>query len=210
MNIALIFFSAFSLMLMTAAIMKVLEQKFMTHHVTDRSFDILDLQFPVNAEEMRMIINGIFRLSPATSSQSVRAVKGQLFVDFIFMPAAYGSIFILCWVAASCLPPGWESFFKSIGLVQALAWICDISENIFLLGHIKPYKEEEVINRYKLYQFFVYTKWLTAIIGIVCAISIYTYLLFSGLFPVRWYIYLGAVIAAVLVFTFSTRRQKKS
>jgi hypothetical protein len=209
MSTALLFFAAFLVMLITAAIMSALERRFRTHRVINRSFDIMDLEFPVDADELCLVINGIYRIPEQDIAKSVRALKTQLIVDFLFMPAAYGTIFLMCRVVSFYVPDGWHEFFLALGYVQLLAWICDIFENIYLLGHIHPYEKGEKIRFYRLYQFFVYIKWLTALIGAVCAVAAFAFLFFYGSFPSRWFIYLGIVVAALAIYFFATSRRGK-
>jgi hypothetical protein len=209
MSIAILFFAAYILMLVTAAIISALGRRFMTHRYTDRAFDIIDLEFPVNAKEMQTVINGIYRLSPEKSESSSRALKTQLLIDFLFMPAAYGTVFLMCWVAAHYVPAWWSAFFQAIAWVQLLALLCDVCENIFLLNHIHPYEEKDSIKNYRLYQFFVYTKWLTVLIGVVCGCAGFAYLLFSGAFPTRWYFYLLAVMVAAILGIIASSHKRK-
>jgi hypothetical protein len=209
MSIAILFFAAFTVMLVTAALMDALSRKFMTHRVVDRPFDILDLQFPVDAKELRLVINGIYRLTAEETKKSARALKAQLIVDYFFMPAAYGTVALLCYAAARHLPL-WSEFYLALAWAQLLAWICDIGENIYLFSRIHPYAERDQIKRYRLYQFFVYTKWLTVLIGVVCAFAAFAFLLFAGSFPTIWYIYLAGVVILLIVYALLTRRRVKT
>src|SRR5207253_2909234 len=103
MSIAMIFFILFTSMLVIAAVMQALEKSFITHFVTDRPFTIIDIEFPVDANELAKIISGLYRLPQEISTRSTRALKTQLWIDFIYMPALYGSIFLLCLVLSGIL-----------------------------------------------------------------------------------------------------------
>ena len=88
-----IFFGA---MLLISFIMSLQSANLYTMHVVIRKFSIIDLQFPASAQELVIFIKGIFLLPVELSKKSLSALKGQLYFDFLFIPAVYGSVFILC------------------------------------------------------------------------------------------------------------------
>src|SRR5689334_4300544 len=99
----LFFCITFCLVQLTTLVMGIQGRKFCTHDGETRKFSILDLEFAANAKEINNIIQGIFSLPNAQALKVVKALKGQLIVDFLFMPAAYGSIFLLCMRTATKL-----------------------------------------------------------------------------------------------------------
>ena len=85
---------AFSVMLTTVFIMNLQSRKFYTQDIVLRKFSIIDLEFPASAQELVNIIKGIYALPGGQSQRTLRSLRGQLYVDFLFMPAAYIGIFI--------------------------------------------------------------------------------------------------------------------
>lgn len=200
MSIALIFIICFSVMLVSSAMMNALEKKFITHDVTDRSFSIIDLQFPVDNKELLILIRGLYRLPAEVSDMSIRALKAQLWVDFIFIPALYGSVFLLCMTAAHHLTGGWMTFFLVLAWLQVLALLCDLAENIFLFVTIRPDLKDNEIAGFSFYQIVVYTKWMIVLTGSVCVLSAFFYFLLQGQYNGRWYLYLTLVVAEIILF----------
>ena len=63
---------------------------------------MLELQFPSSPAELSGVLSGIYDVAAAPPPGPVeikKAVRSQLLVDFLFMPAAYGGIF-LCMISA--------------------------------------------------------------------------------------------------------------
>src|SRR6478735_2193254 len=87
----------FGLLLLVSFIMMLQSRNFYTFHVTKRRFSIMELEIPATYAELVKIIKGLFKLPEYESKKSVGALKGQLLIDFLFMPLAYGSIFLICW-----------------------------------------------------------------------------------------------------------------
>ncbi len=135
LNNWLTFTIAFSLLLIITYLMMKQSRHFYTQDVVERKFSIMELEIPATPTELRNLISGLFRLSPEQSQQSLRALRGQLLLDFVFMPLAYGCIFLLCWRVAGKMSFGFGKIvFLAFAFGQALPWICDIIENLFLLS----------------------------------------------------------------------------
>src|SRR5450432_1287911 len=61
-----------------------------------RSFSIMELEIPSSPTGIADIIRGIYALNAGQKKASLTHLRGQLFIDFLFMPACYGAIFLLC------------------------------------------------------------------------------------------------------------------
>src|SRR3954468_22953042 len=77
-----------------------LADQFFTKDVVVRRFSIMELQVPATATELVNIVSGLYLLPPAQSVKAIRALKAHLKLDFLLMPLAYGSIFLLNWKVA--------------------------------------------------------------------------------------------------------------
>src|SRR3954470_4734069 len=86
----------FGIMLLLSLIMVMQSRNFFTYDVVVRRFSIMDLELPSKSREVVNIIKGIYQLPPTQCSKTISALKGQLIVDFLFMPFAYLSIFFMC------------------------------------------------------------------------------------------------------------------
>src|SRR3954463_7106466 len=100
LNNWLLFTVAFTLLLIVSLIMQKQSDNFYTQDVIVRKFSIMELEMPATSRELYNLVSGLFRLPPDESRRSLRALRGQLWLDFLFMPLAYGSIFLLCWRVA--------------------------------------------------------------------------------------------------------------
>ena len=85
-----LFCVAFGGMLFLTLIMKWQSTRFYTQDVVLRKFSIMELEMPATQMELVNLIKGLYKLPPATSAATVKALKGQLYTDFLFMPFAYG------------------------------------------------------------------------------------------------------------------------
>src|ERR1700712_1839399 len=85
---------AFGAMLLISLIMKMLSRYFYTDDVVIRKFSLMDLELPASKREIVNLVKGIYRLPPQKSIKTVRALKSEIYLYFIFTPLAYGSIFL--------------------------------------------------------------------------------------------------------------------
>src|SRR2546430_11247583 len=93
-NVWLLFTVFFGLFLIITFIMMKQSQNFYTKDVIVRKFSIMELQIPASSKELFNLIKGLYDLPSVESQKSIKALKGQLKLDFLFMPLAYGSIFL--------------------------------------------------------------------------------------------------------------------
>jgi hypothetical protein len=178
----------------------------------------MELEMPATATELFRIIKGLFELPEDESKRSIAALKGQLRIDFLFMPLAYGSIFLLCWRVSEKLQPsaihiGYYVFF-ALAVLQIVPWICGVTENIYLLQKIRqgasvqPSTDEQ----HKAYLVIEIFKWGLSLTATVCAISAICYFWLTGGYSVTSFKYLLIILVEIIVFIFIAKRfgNKKS
>jgi hypothetical protein len=170
----------FVIMVITSIVMGNLSRSFYTVDVVRRKFSIIDLELPASAKEIANVIKGIYKLKDKECGTVIKALRKQLYVDFIFMPAAYGSIFILCMQLSWKLSSGEAEFFIILAYLQSVAWICDIVENIFLLNQIRPDIRPCGKGVFTAYRVLEAMKWGFSLLGAVCGLSSALFLWLSG------------------------------
>lgn len=201
LNNWLTFTIAFSLLLIITYLMMKQSRHFYTQDVVERKFSIMELEVPATPTELRNLISGLFRLSPEQSQQSLRALRGQLLLDFVFMPLAYGCIFLLCWRVAGKMSFGFGNIvFLAFAFGQALPWICDIIENVFLLSQLKPGVEEMSRRSHRRLLLMEGIKWGFSLAAMVSAISAIAYFWCVGSYSNTSLFYLGIVVAELFFF----------
>ncbi|MEC5144990.1 hypothetical protein [Chitinophaga sp. 212800010-3] len=193
-----------AVMLLTSWIMHLQSREFYMLDVVMRKFSILDMQFPATPGELPALIKHIYALPEAARQRTLSALRGQLWVDFLFMPAAYGSIFLLCLEVAAKMPPlsVCASLFSCLGWLQLLAWICDIIENIYLLQKIRPDPVPSTQAAHRTYQWIEFIKWGVSLTGMVSALSALLFFWVSGQYVTASLIYLLVLAAEAGVFIF--------
>jgi hypothetical protein len=147
-----------------------------------KKFSMLELQFPSSPAELSSVLSGIDdvpQLPPPGPVEIKGALRGQLFVDFLFMPAAYCGIFLLCIISAHRID-GWIGyFFIFAGWLQLVAWILDILENIFLLSKLrKPTPPGDLT--FNTYQWLEGFKWGISLISLFLALGALGYCWLMG------------------------------
>ncbi len=174
---------------------------FYTNDVVLRKFSILDLEIPATQAELINIIRGLYKLPPEKGNASVKALKTQLYIDFIFMPFAYGFIAILCLLVSKkmSLNAG-TNIFIIFACLQLLAWLCDIIENTYLLSKIKPTVTPSSTSIHKAYLIMELVKWGCALGSIICAVAAIFYFWLSGHYTVQVLPYLGIFIGEIMLF----------
>jgi len=166
-----LFCVAFGIVLFTAYIMARLSRHFYTMDVVLRKFSIMDLQLPDSPTELKNLVRGIFLLPEERRKKCLKALKSTLYIDFLFMPAAYGAVFLLCMKVMYKMSFFGQYFFMILAWLQVLALIFDIIENIYLLKKIHPGVEASSVSVHKTLQFFALAKWGIALVSIICALS---------------------------------------
>ena len=212
-NIDWIYFCiVFGAMLLISFIMKIQSANFYTMHVVLRKFNIIDLEFPASAQELVTFIKGIFLLPPELSKKSLHALRAQLYLDFLFMPALYGSIFLLCMKVSLKMSSFGHRLFAILAWLQCIAWLCDIIENIYLLNKIRP---QPVVSKpavHRAYLALETGKWGIALTGIVCSIAAMFYFWLVGRYSdqsIRYVLIIAAEIIVIFIAKKITAKSEK-
>ena len=202
-----IFFGA---MLLISFIMSFQSTNFYTMHVVVRKFNIIDLEFPANAQELVTLIKGIFLLPVELSRKSLHALREQLYLDLLFMPALYGSIFILCMKVSSKMSSFGHWLFAVLAWAQCIAWLCDIVENIYLLNKIRPRPKVSKPAVHVAYMALEIGKWGIALTASVCSIAAMFYFWLVGRYSSESIPYLLIIAAEIIVIFFAKKITSKS
>ena len=206
-----LFCIAFGLMLLFTFIMKLQSNNFYTWDVVIKKFSIMDLEIPATPTELVNLIKGVYLLPEPGSKKTLGALKGQLFIDFLFMPFAYGSIYLLCMlVSAKMQSPFGITVFNIMAWLQPVAWLCDIIENIYLLQKIRPDPVLSTPSLHKAYLYMEALKWGIALIAAVSAFGAICYFWLSGHYAQHTINYLLVVIGEIILFLISGMLFKKT
>jgi hypothetical protein len=198
-NTWMLFCIFFAAVLIISSIMKSQESRFVTRVGTIRKFSILDLEFPSSGLDLANNINGIYKLPENQPDKVLRALKNNLFLDFLFMPAIYGCIFLLCmYVAGKTKYPG-NDIFAIAAWLQFAAWLFDIIENCYLLYKIRPGTSPSKPAVLNLYRCIVIAKWAIALFGGVCAFMVIIYFFITGNYQPASLGYLKILVIEVLL-----------
>jgi len=189
-----------AVVLLTSFIMLRQSREFYILDVVVRKFSMLDLQFPASPKEIPHLIKCIYALPSPQQERTLAALRGQLRTDFIFMPAAYGSIFLICIQVAGKMNPAGEIFFECLAWLQLIAWLFDAMENSYLLHKIHPGALPSSMEVHRAYQQMVFAKWILALTGAVCALSALLFFWVSGKYETRSLCYLLILVGEVVMF----------
>ena len=193
-----IFFGA---MLFLILLMRWQGTFFYTKDVVVRRFSILDLEIPASPIELVNIIKGLYQLPVQKKDASINALKTQLYIDFIFMPFAYGFVALLCvQVSRKMSLAAGSNIFLVFAFLQMVSWILDIIENIYLLNKIKPTVEISSPGIHKAYLIMEAIKWGLALVSTICAVAALFYFWLSGHFSTGVLKYLIIFIAEIIIF----------
>lgn len=195
-----LFCVSFGIMLVVLLIKHQQSRSFYTQDVVLRKFSIMDLELPASAQELANLVRGIFNLPVDQSQKTIKALKGHLYIDFIYMPATYGSIFLLCYIAAAKMSNLGHPLFVSLAWLQIIAWLCDITENIYLFKKINPSVVPSTPAVHKTYQAIEITKFGIALTGAVCSVFVFLYFWLVGKYHYISLHYLVIIIAEILLF----------
>lgn len=164
---------------------------FFTKDPLRRKFSILEMEFPAKSFELETLINGIYLL-PNDAAKTIRSLKNQLLLDYLlFVPAAYGGIYILCMhIAAHMATDLGKFWFVGLAWAQLISFALDYIENTYfwiIIGRrnipIPPpdvTKPEAISPSFRMLQLLETFKWGIALVGIVCCISVLAYFWLSG------------------------------
>ena len=139
-------------------------------------FSIFDLEFPGSQETIKNILQGIDKLATKPgcedclkkSADSKKALKNNLLCDFIFMAGIYPFIALLCIATAYKMTYWGRYIFLGLAILQLVAWLFDILENLYLLNKMK--NPDTLSKLYTAYKNIVIAKWIFAVTGLICSL----------------------------------------
>ncbi|MDQ2719182.1 MAG: hypothetical protein M3Z26_05410 [Bacteroidota bacterium] len=190
----------FGAMLLISFIMNQQSKKFYTLHVFMRKFSMIDLESPASPLELATYINGIFKLPQDLSKKCLNALKGNIYLSFLFAPLAYGSVFLLCIKISMQLTSVGHYLFAILAWVQIIPLLCDIIEKIYLLKKIHPDVDPSQLSIHVAYQIIGIIKWSFTLIAIVLCISTIFYFWITGKFSDNSIHYLLITIGEIILF----------
>ncbi|MEP7264224.1 MAG: hypothetical protein ABI772_06995 [Bacteroidota bacterium] len=200
---------AFAAMLVTSLMMSHQAAGFLTRDGSLRKFSILDLQLPSSPNDIPNILGGIFRLPEGKIRYALKSLKNHLYIDFLYMPAVYGCIFLLCMHVSSKTVSIGHPWFAAFAWLQILAWIFDMIENIYLLTQIKERRTppvpinnvpEKIHRIYISYKYMVLTKWMIALLGGICSLMVLLYFWITGKYNPDNLFYSIVIIVEIIAF----------
>lgn len=192
--------------LLLVVIMGRLGHSFYTFDVIVRKFGILDLEFAASAGEMVNIIEGMYLLpDKEASKKAVESLKAQLYVDFLYMPFAYGAIALLCTSVAGKITAAAGYIFIILAMLQAVAFLLDIIENIYLLQKIKPTVTPSTPAVHKAFQMLEAAKWGLALTALVSSLSAILYFWLTGCYTPANLKYALVIIIEIIGFAFAVK-----
>lgn len=200
---------AFAVMLFATLLMNKQAAGFLTRDGSMRKYSILDLQLPSSPNDIPNILGGIFRLPEGKIRYAKKSLVNHLAIDFLYMPATYGCIFLLCMHVSSKTVSIGHPWFAAFAWLQLLAWLLDIIENSYLLTQIKPRTTPPVpINNvppnikrtYLSYKYMVLTKWMIALLGGICSLMVLLYFWITGNYNPDNLFYSLVIIVEIVAF----------
>lgn len=204
-----LFYIIFGAMALIGVLMHLQSKNFYTLYVFVRKFSILDLEFPASALELSMYIKGIYLLPKELSSKSLRALKGRLYLHFLFIPLLYGAIFLLCIEIGNKMNHWGNYIFTTLAVIQMIPLICDVAENFYLLQKIHPNVSPSKLSVHKAYQLLGKIKWVIASVAVVFAISTLFYFWLSGNFSFRSIQFLYIIVGELIIIYILARITSK-
>lgn len=202
---------AFGGMLLASFIMGRLSNRFYTMDPLKKKVSMLALEFPAKETEVSNILKGIFLLDEEDRKASISSFRWQIILDFLlFMPCAYGSIFILCNTIAPTLRPTGQNVFMILAYAQILCFVLDGIENIYLWSNLKPNAKEASKLTFKLMQLLEVLKWGLALIGCVGGLSVICFYWLSGNYNSGSLVYILIFFLEIVVFLMLSKIKTKS
>ncbi len=192
---------AFGMVLVKSFMMRIQSMNFYTQDVVIRRFSIMDLVFPASPLEVVLLIKGIYGLPVKRRKKTLQSLKAQLYIDFLFMPAVYGTIFLACMKVSLVMKSfSGQELFADLAWIQILPFICDILENIYLLNKISPNIAPSKQAVHKAFHLLEIIKWGIALTGAICAIAAIVYLWLTGRYSLHSLNYLLILAIEIILF----------
>lgn len=193
----------FGVMLLVALYMNYQSRYYYTLHVFVRKFSLVDLQSPASPLELATYIKGIYLLPPELSKKSLQALKSNLLIEFLFMPLAFGTIFLFCMQISMKLTSVGHWLFAILAWSQIIAWILGMIENFYLLSKIRPDVKPSGLPVHKTMAWIDILKWAILLFAVVSGISVSCYFWLTGRYhydSVQYLVLIIAEAAVVLIF----------
>ena len=179
-----------------------------------RKFSMLEMEFPAKEKDFTELINGIYML-PDESKKIVRALKIQLLLDyFLFIPATYGAIFIMCMEISRILDNPISYLFIGLAWSQCLCFLLDYIENTFfwcIINRPEHLKDRENLF-FKMIQVLELMKWGFALIAGIGGLSAIVFFWLSGHYrhsSLKFVLLFGIEIFAFLLLSMLSKRAEK-
>lgn len=190
--------------LLLSLLLEQIETRFVKNKARkEQPFTMLDLEFPADNEDIARVRWDIAQLDQARALQVHRAIRTHLILDYLFMAAAFGSVFLLCMQVAGKFPAGsvGQTGFALLAWAQLAALGCDMAENAVLLRQIRkdPIKP---MTPFAFKHFFrlVWAKWILVLAGLALGLSIAGYFWLKGAYAPATLRYVGIVGIEFLAF----------
>jgi hypothetical protein len=202
----IIFLGCFTIMIITSLWMAAIARHFYTAKEGLRSFSIFDLEFAATEAMLDKIVF-------YSTDDARKQLRRHLWVDFLFMPAVYIGIALLCYKTALKMEWIGRYLFFVLAALQALPWLFDILENNYLFQKLRK-KSNEFSTQdspgFKAYQFFVKAKFTIALTGTICSVFGLLYFWLMGSFATSSLLYLLLAMGEVVVFLWIGNKIKKT
>jgi hypothetical protein len=195
-----VFCVAFGIMLLLNFLMSLQNRKFFRWHMGIAKFGMLDLEFPSSGQDLNELINEIYKLPGSLPAKTVRAVKTQLKLDFLYMIFGYGAVFVLCFKVSMKLSGFGHHFFSVLAWLQCIAIVCDIFENVYLIYKLRPGLPVPSKLMLNLYLLMEVIKWGLPLTAVVCSTSAIAYFWFAGNFSDQSLLYFGTAVLEILIY----------
>ncbi|MBK7477394.1 MAG: hypothetical protein IPI11_15860 [Haliscomenobacter sp.] len=206
---------ALGAVLLLTLLLEHLETRFVKNKAQrEQPFTMLDLEFPADRQDLERVLWDIARLGAARALRVRRAIRTHLFLDYLFMPFAYGAIFFLSMLVAGKFPAGsaGQTGFALLAWAQLIAWACDIAENAVLWRQVRQDPQPMSKLVFNSFVTLVWGKWGIALAGVALGLSMAAYFWLKGAYAPATLPYFGIVgiefLAFFIVRALGKRRRK--
>jgi len=197
-----LFVACVGVFMITSLCMNAVAKQF---YIGLRPFSIFDLELPVSERALYSLLSQL----PKKAS---RALRSHLWIDFLFMPAAYLGIALLCYKTSLKMEHAGKWIFSWLAIAQLIPWLFDILENIFLLsklGSVSQGQANESGRGFGFFQFLVKTKFAIALTGTMCSVFGLLYFWIVGRYDKSSLLYLLIILGLIVIFSVLNAKIKK-
>lgn len=190
-NTGFLFLAGLAIVVLSSWLMGRQGRFFFTKDPLKRKFSILEMEFPAKPYELERLINGIYAL-PEEAPKTIKALRMQLLLDYLlFIPAAYGSIFLLAmYVANNTATDFGACSFAVLAWAQIIPFVLDYAENTYFwilagkrnipVPRPNPLEPEPIPLSFRVMRGLEALKWGIALVAAVCCLSAMSYFWLSG------------------------------